>query len=577
MAIKKTTLGNIPQLGTSDILSLSEKEKKKREEEQAKERAVFQAAVVPVAQIFGGAVGGVAGAGLGGAVGEGLRQFQGGEQADVGKVLKEGAIGAGTQFLGGKIGEWLTKGKGVASVAEKPNIFQKAGENLKKSKFDIEAKIKAGGYDADTASRIEAAIRNPEYGLLDAPTAKAARTIKTNLLKTNKDIAEKAIKNSTRVPNPIDLWSTIEPELKNVKLDNRTISEIKTWATKIGDANTDEELYKIQGALKKYLDATLEPGARVNTGEKLVQKAFHDSINNYLKEIPAAKKALEVQSDMHLVSKAIGSGVKKAEKGIKVPIIGNVGGGELLQGTSTMTGKALEKIGGGLPAVSGLGLPPIAGKLVAPAMQAGLGTPSIPQPTEQGLPEIPQETVKDISPTGRTLEDHKNAYMAALQAGDTKSAARIKQMYDMEASFQKETKSKQTGTMAQEAQKKIDSMVNQAIKDVDSGKVRTGIIAGPLEQLKGQFNMADQPTLEFQKLSAIIKADIVKAKAGTALTPTEEALLNQYVPQVGDSTQNVKTKLKMLQKTSNYIVESYKSQNNPDTLPDIGMGSIPQE
>ncbi len=61
-------------------------------------------------------------------------------------------------------------------------------------------------------------------------------------------------------------------------------------------------------------------------------------------------------------------------------------------------------------------------------------------------------------------------------------------------------------------------------------------------------NMADKSMLDFATNIANIRANISKARAGTALTPTEERMLDKYTPNEGDSYQNLETKLRWLQK-----------------------------
>lgn len=578
---KPTTLGNIVQGPAAEIAS-AQADKAKRDEEAAMERKIFQGAVVPAAQIAGGLIGGpglggIIGAGLGGVVGESTRQYQGGEEANLGNIVKEGAIGAGTQYLGGKLGEFLTKGKGaekVAAATKEPSGVSKLGTKLKQSKFNPEAKIKGELFDSEKVIRRQATLDNPAYGLSDAPTAKVAREIVDKTYGDASKAAGEIIKSSVRPVDAQRIIPEVEGLLKNVRLDRAAREEGNFLYKRIVSAPDDATLYKIMGDLKATLGKSLEKGAVVNSKVKAVQEAFHNTLNNYLKEIPEAKSALTVMQDMHEITPVVASGVTSAAKGIKVPLIskvtGPLPGGELAQKAATKVGGMLEKVGGGLPSATGLGLPPITGSLIAPAMQVGAanmgGLPS-PQPVETtstSTEQAPQpETTQYV--TGYSPEELMRMRIKAKNAGDTASVSEIEKLYNYETAYQKEKVAKDTKTMAEKANDKVTVMVDKAIKDVQSGKVRTGIVAGPLESFKAKFNIADQPTLDFQKLSSIIKSDIVKAKAGTALTPTEERMINEYVPLINDSTQNVITKLKTLQETATLIKQKYQK----DTLPDI--------
>lgn len=83
----------------------------------------------------------------------------------------------------------------------------------------------------------------------------------------------------------------------------------------------------------------------------------------------------------------------------------------------------------------------------------------------------------------------------------------------------------------------------------DAGSIETGPIGSRLESLKGKFNMGDQETLDFNATASALRAAIAKARGGSSFTPTEEKMLDQYVPKEGDSAQTIRTKLNNLMVT----------------------------
>lgn len=100
-------------------------------------------------------------------------------------------------------------------------------------------------------------------------------------------------------------------------------------------------------------------------------------------------------------------------------------------------------------------------------------------------------------------------------------------------------------TDAQRAQNDVSALVAQAEQDL-AGDVNTGMILGPLESAKAKLGIADPETYEFNTRLSAIKAGIAKMRAGTSFTPNEERLLDRYTPSVGDSRQELETKLRVL-------------------------------
>jgi len=254
---------------------------------------------------------------------------------------------------------------------------------------------------------------------------------------------------------------------------------------------------------------------------------------------------------------AISVGAKKA--------LGSTGGKTFMaQGL-----KATEGLEKGIPAVSrlaGQGIVRGTNALFAPEAANGtdqqtqnqlphISDSSVQTPQSQGLPEIqPQYTLAELA----------DWYNRAVMGGDTAGATRIKQMFDMQKSQATPTKKTET----QQAREDVGYLAATAVKQLKSG-VKTGPFLPKIEEMKAIVNKGDQPTLEFNNTIAQIKGALAKARAGTSFTPNEERLLNKYTPNIGDSTQQLQTKLEGLQDFFN----RYKGQN---IVPDNQYGTVPE-
>ncbi len=101
-------------------------------------------------------------------------------------------------------------------------------------------------------------------------------------------------------------------------------------------------------------------------------------------------------------------------------------------------------------------------------------------------------------------------------------------------------------TEAEVSRKQTSILIDDALAQINNNKkIKTGFEA-PFENLKSKINMGDQATLDFNATIANLAATIAKARGGTSFTPTEKEMLNKYTPQVGDSYQDLVTKLTKL-------------------------------
>jgi hypothetical protein len=131
-------------------------------------------------------------------------------------------------------------------------------------------------------------------------------------------------------------------------------------------------------------------------------------------------------------------------------------------------------------------------------------------------------------------------------------------------------------TQQQQASSDVQKLTQDAMQQLQSGAVKTGPfgILGKLEQAKGAINMADPATLQFNTTVANLMATIARARAGTAFTPNEQKLLEQYTPHIGDSYQQLVVKLNALQQqfgSPGSSTGAAGNQSNSQQLTDLLM------
>lgn len=240
------------------------------------------------------------------------------------------------------------------------------------------------------------------------------------------------------------------------------------------------------------------------------------------------------------------------------------------------TGGTIEKVGQGEEKVFGFAQKPVdiavkGGQKVAPVLVSpSMPFENVPNPTDntQGNETQPgnnengqsangnlnQHGASSIAKTvtGRTVEEHLRALSKAQAAGDTAAVKAIQKQLDIEQTYQKQITTAKPKTEQQLARDMTAQMVADLVNQFAENKdIKTGIISPRVEEAKAIFNLGDQATMDFYNTAANLKATLAKARGGTSFTPNEEALLNKYTPNIGDSKQQLQTKIKGLIKLFN--------------------------
>jgi hypothetical protein len=480
-------------------------------------------------------VGTVVGSGAGSGLGEGLRQLLSGQGLNAGRLAGETALGAGGGALGNlfSTGRLLgTAGKVGTEVAGQAagkgaNILQKSGKALRGSVAS--PVVKASPNFAQEAEDITKFTTSRYSG-------SAANQAKQMGIDYQKQLG--IVKGLTKgVSSPIEGEALSKAVTSNVAMEfDITTGVGKTntayWASKIKNVKSIEDLGNLNGELLTTMKSA--------TGDKKrMLMAIQKQISTKLKaEVPEISEPLDIMSQTYKAA----PGLKKAaEAKWSIPLTNVKVSTRPMQSVKDKLGMLLTNTGD-LAAKS-----PVSGsQLIGQGVTRGAGTllggnGGVPSGYESSPATTPVEEYSKPDATPMLSITKEQVALARLTLPD-KQADAIEAAYKM---LQEEDAG--SGTEAQVARKQAKSLTSQALSMLQTNpNIKTGMIGGPLEQLKSKFSVGDQSSVEFNTLISNLTATIAKARAGTSFTPNEEKMLKQYAPAVGDSRQQLLTKLSLL-------------------------------
>jgi len=240
-------------------------------------------------------------------------------------------------------------------------------------------------------------------------------------------------------------------------------------------------------------------------------------------------------------------------------------------------------------------LPPI----VQPSGQVSAGDYSQEDPTQQSVMPGSDNTSNNnnqqqgnnngsLPPiTGYTQEQLGQAYSKALMANDKASAAQLKQMYDMEAAYQKQNAPKKPKALSAQQIKDVN-LAKNGIRGLDVIKTKLGYdkttgqvgpnAVGKVSQLRlTPFNLGDR---ELKKAIFDAAGARLRLESGAALSPDEiKRYVDEYIGQLGDNPAALNYEIQQL---DDYLTAVGNQQSDvPDiTIPDysqlppISMGGM---
>lgn len=554
-----------------------------------------------IGQILGGIGGGlvgnipgaVAGAAAGGGLGEAYRQKTQNIPTDIGKIGKEAAWGAGSELMG--IGIAKGAGKLLSKVA--PKLAGKA-VGASASQIDKFATKTGGENLVEFATKRGLLTRNlDDVNKAISPVQEAFDSIAKS--------SGKKIPVSNVIKNMLDEATVISQKAGTAykAQANKLLREAIDLENKFGAGMIDVgDLTKARIGYDKLVTQFAANPAKKSVyqlARDIVQKTIQDETGDVvvkgqnLKQLGSELNKLYAFKDV--VKKTSGKGIGSELMGLGALGRGGVGAG----GAVAVSALAGERdpadlarnalIGAGLSSL--LNNPKVIGKLVAgigaggeslkaAASQVGGNKASqlltllsqgtgatvkgLLEPSSQNIPS--QTTYTENKPVvgihtpnipqGITSEQIRQAKVIDILQNNGRNFSKLDQLEKIISPAQTKV------TEAESAKQNVIKLAQSALQDLQTKQIKTGLIAGPLEQKKAIFGKGDEPTLAFQNKIAQMKAAIAKARAGTSFTPNEEKLLNKYAPTDSDSLQQLNVKL-------NGLMEFFGSMSTPTTSTDI--------
>lgn len=504
---------------------------------------------------------------------------------EVAKGAAFGAAGAGVTALGGKIlGGILNKTGKVSSTLEKGAQAIEEGQR--------QIRLKPSVYGAGDEKAVNETLTR--WGVKGSPDKQYAA------------LAPAMDKIESKIQGVIDANPTIsvtKEEIKKSFMDNLQSSlRSKDLTQKQARTEIDgylQDLVKASGGTGRFKDISLERlrelkklvnadygpvhdqmvrGGALSPRQKVIAAAW-DSLDNAVKTAsPEMKTLLKDESNLYKAARPLSAARVNPPTlrfmGTSIPApIENAGKSKLvdvLRGTANKTAP----ISTVSQKVEGVTSTPIVSQIMR---QAGARAPQVlPQVLSNGN-QVPQNENNNNNPqnlqttntvaqpektaTGYTLQQLGTAYSKAIQAGDKTAAAQLKDMYDIESSFQKTqgTGGKPLSVKAAEdlstTQSGINGLaeVNKILKDDPS------VLAKQL--VPGQFVSRKFDSALFRTVEALLRL-----RTGAA-APEQEVrrYMRKFGPTFGDSADAVQFKLDQFAKDfANYQQNLISTQGSTE-------------
>lgn len=538
---------------------------------------------------FAGPAGIAAGGAAGSALGERYRQKASGEAFDPKKIGTEalfgslGGIGKGFQLARGakvaktaaQAGRALDTGVDAARVAgttKKAGGLGKFARNLESGADALEQgtrqiKQKASVYGAAREKAINETLNR--YGIKGnaqsqyeqlAPTIQRIEGEISNVVRSNPNIgvSRKNIQQSFMSKLQSSLRSgDMTAKAAQKEVDGYIADLLKASGSRGNGQLTLQELRN----LKKLVNQDYGPvndllirGGTLTPRQKVIHVAW-ESLDDAVKDAsPTMKSLLRDESNLYNAASSLSAARSNPPTfrvaGTSVPAPLAQKARELTSTAFRSGANALDKADRAAPLVQDAAI-------IGGTQQAGralFGQPQAPQEeTQQDFSSQFSAPQQDFSfqqeqPTQQSGIDRSvflQAMLQDLQQTGGKNIAKIEEIAKFAGADGAGAKPAKK-TEAQVAREDTVAIAEDALNQLQGGGIQTGMVAGPLQQIASKFGVADQTTLDFNTTVSMLKAAIAKARAGTSFTPGEAKLLNSYTPNVGDSKQQLETKLRKL-------------------------------
>ena len=157
------------------------------------------------------------------------------------------------------------------------------------------------------------------------------------------------------------------------------------------------------------------------------------------------------------------------------------------------------------------------------------------------------ESEKQAEPQAFTKDKLSRLILNDIATTGGRNVSNYQKLFSMIGTEEEEKPLTEKEMERQNVNSQLEEAYNQLVSNPE---LRTGMVGGPLEGIKAKFGAGDPATIEFNTRISGLMATIAKARAGTSFTPNEQKLLERYAPKVGDSRQELETKLRVLMSIS---------------------------
>lgn len=542
----------------------------------------------------------LAGGSLGSGLGEFLRQKLTGESDDgfdIGNVAKEGAFGAlpgafktvgmlrnaraaegGIKAAGGLKGVLttnLTKGSRAAqqttegAMQARMPLTRRTGAALTRSGSGLKVGKNVG--DVNRLDELSTVAANypgtPKTQLrkIAADMNNLSSQVDDILVKTPVRIDGSAV--GKRLQNAVT--DLTDERFVDLDLTNPAVQKIiGRYSSKFAQAKDAKGVNDIVKTLNKTatraVDKLANPSAAPLSAQETAALALKRAGDDVLSEIPEIAPLKQQMAQLFDLNPQV---AVTAERGFPIPFtqgsaVSIKAPYQALKGAQSRAGALVQ----GVDNVPGFRAPFVRQVARATLPQAGyraagaaFGVPFVGsgQPQEAPIdnlepqvdtlnPAMDQSYQPSVSNSPFSEENIQQLVIQDIQSTGGKNVNTLLKLYETFGQTEQAKPVKQTE--AQRARDEAAALTEDALAQLEAGSINTGFASGKVEGVKSFFGAADQETADFNTTISALKAAIAKARAGTSFTPNEERLLNQYAPKVGDSGQQLRTKLRNLQR-----------------------------
>jgi len=468
---------------------------------------------------------------------------------DLVKGAGTGAISAGVlnKLLGGRAA------KAVTGEEEATNKLTQAGTDLRRKA--INPQVSSGPTGPAEEARI-LAIQS-ERGLTGSPrkqwvaAGKQYQQLTSDIKKVLPEVSSRQALSPTLVRNRLE--NAVRNSADFIPGDPRYES-ILTKKLSLFDQLVGNGQYDANKAFEYVTNLDSDLGLAFNkvSGKSAaplketedIGLALRKEGDNIFSELaPEAKALRQQQSDLHEIFPTLDKARKETAQ---LPIIGGRVSTGPLRGAQDFAGRTLESLGGaGGPQAATQ--PAVSNALKQLMLRAGVPSAAALGGGQDAVPTTSQASpITDTGTSSGQIDDQqilKKLLAAGVLSGEISSS----DVTALQSLGLLDSGKTEKLTEAQQARADVGSLSSQALRQLETGAIKTGPIAPRFENLKSVFNAGDEPTIDFNILISSIRSTIAKARGGTALSAQELRILNDFTPKVGDSEQTLRAKLMMLQ------------------------------